>query len=228
VKASNSHLGVCFDVDGSRILIVDENGLEISFEDILMLFVSYNKRIQNSTGSTIVTTPAISSVVKEYIEESGFPLKTIENFPGELSRQIREERACFAASDTLKFYFPNYAPFSDGNFILLKILEIMTEQNDLLSSLTRGFPKGIKVNKTIPISSDIIDNIHNKLREITENKNYTFHDIINELKIIQDDVYTNIKVALYRDALLLSAESDDKDKARKMISEIEKMISEIQ
>jgi phosphomannomutase len=27
VKASNSHLGVCFDVDGSRILILDENGL---------------------------------------------------------------------------------------------------------------------------------------------------------------------------------------------------------
>jgi phosphomannomutase len=228
VKASNSHLGVCFDIDGSRILLVDENGLELNFEDLLMLFVTYNKRIQNSEGSTIVTTPAISSVVKDYIEQSGFPLKTVENFPGELSRQIREERACFAASDTLKFYFPNYAPFSDGNFILLKILEIMTEQNDLLSSLTRGFPKGIKVNKTVPISSDIIDQIHNKLREITEEKNYNFHDIINELKIIQDDVYTNIKVALYRDALLLSAESDDKDKARKMISEIEKMVAEIQ
>ncbi|MCK4781147.1 MAG: hypothetical protein KAT57_13190, partial [Candidatus Lokiarchaeota archaeon] len=33
VKASNSHLGVCFDVDGSRILVIDENGLEINYED---------------------------------------------------------------------------------------------------------------------------------------------------------------------------------------------------
>ncbi|TFF95666.1 MAG: hypothetical protein EU544_02290, partial [Promethearchaeota archaeon] len=39
VKASNSHLGVCFDVDGSRILVIDENGLEVTFEDLLMLFI---------------------------------------------------------------------------------------------------------------------------------------------------------------------------------------------
>ena len=36
VKASNSQLGVCFDVDGSRILVLDENGLEISL--ILSLY----------------------------------------------------------------------------------------------------------------------------------------------------------------------------------------------
>ncbi|MBD3196188.1 MAG: hypothetical protein GF317_14115, partial [Candidatus Lokiarchaeota archaeon] len=157
VKASNSHLGVCYDVDGSRVLIIDENGLEVSFEDLFMLFVSYEKRIQNSKGNPIITTNSVSSVVQEFIEDNGFPVKQVENFPGELSRQIRQQRACFAASDTLKFYFPQFAPISDGNFILLKTLEIMTQENDLLSSLTRGFPKGIKINKTIPVKSDSID-----------------------------------------------------------------------
>ncbi|MFW9938959.1 MAG: hypothetical protein ACFFD5_15035, partial [Candidatus Thorarchaeota archaeon] len=142
VKASNSHLGVCFDVDGSRLLVIDENGLEVSFEDLLMLFVAYDERIQKSKSNTIITTPSISSVVKKYIEDNGFPLKLVENYPGEISRQIREERACFAAADTFKYYFPQFAPFSDGNFILLKILEIMATQKDLLSSLIRGFPKG--------------------------------------------------------------------------------------
>ncbi|MFX1590564.1 MAG: hypothetical protein ACFFC1_20715, partial [Promethearchaeota archaeon] len=132
VKASNSHLGVCFDVDGSRVLVIDENGLEIGFEDLLMLFISFDKRIQKSKGNTIVTTPSISPIVRNFIEDGGFPVKQVENYPGEISRQIREERACFAAADTLKFYFPEFAPFSDGNFILLKILEIMTAQNDLL------------------------------------------------------------------------------------------------
>jgi len=40
IKASNSHLGVCFDVDGSRLLVLDENGLEVIFEDLLMLFIA--------------------------------------------------------------------------------------------------------------------------------------------------------------------------------------------
>ena len=227
VKASNSHLGVCFDVDGSRILLIDENGLETSFEDLLMLFISFDKRIQKSKGNTIITTPSISPIVRNFIEDGGFPVKRVENYPGEISRQIREERACFAAADTLKFYFPEFAPFSDGNFILLKILEIMTAQNDLLSSLTKGFPKGIKINKTIPVSQELIDNIHNRLREVVEENSYRYHDVINELKIIEDDSYIIIKVALHRNALLLSAESEDKDKAQEMIKTMEKVISEL-
>jgi len=227
VKASNSHLGVCFDVDGSRILVVDENGLEISYEDLLMLFVTFDKRIQNSKANTIITTPSIPLVVKKFIEDSGFPIKQVENYPGEISRQIREERACFAAADTLKFYFTEFAPFSDGNFILLKILEIMTAQDDLLSSLTRGFPKGTKINKTIAVSQDVIENIHNRLREVAEETGYRYHDIINELKIIDDNGYTLIKVALHRDAILLSAESEDKNEAQKMIDKLEKIISKL-
>ena len=227
VKASNSHLGVCFDVDGSRILVIDENGLEISFEDLLMLFITFDKRIQRSKSNTIITTPSISPVVKNFIEDGGFPTKQVENYPGEVSRQIREERACFAAADTLKFYFTEYSPFSDGNFILLKILEIMTAQNDLLSSLTRGFPKGTKINKTVPVSPELIENVHNRLREIADEKGYQYHDIINELKIINDETYTVIKVALYRNAILLSAESDEKEKAQEMILELEKIIKEI-
>jgi len=227
VKASNSHLGVCFDVDGSRILVIDENGLEISFEDLLMLFITFDKRIQKSKANTIITTPSLSPVVKNFIEDGGFPIKQFKNLPGEISRQIREERACFAAADTLKFYFTEYAPFSDGNFILLKILEIMTVQNDLLSSLTRGFPKGIKINKTVPVSPELIDNIHNRLREVADEKGYEYHDIINELKIISDDTYTIIKVALYRNAILLSAESEEKEKAQEMILELEKIISSL-
>jgi mannose-1-phosphate guanylyltransferase/phosphomannomutase len=227
VKASNSHLGVCFDVDGSRILVMDENGIEIAFEDLLMLFISFDKRILRSKANTIITTPSISPVVRDFIEDGGFPLKLVENQPGEISRQIREERACFAAADTLKFYFPEFAPFSDGNFILLKILEIMTQENDLLSSLTKGFPKGIKVNKTVPVSGDIIDNIHNRLRELVEDNGYQYHDIINELKIIEDDGYTLIKVALYRNSIILSAESKEKERAQKMISDLEKLISEL-
>ncbi|MFX1589363.1 MAG: hypothetical protein ACFFC1_14510 [Promethearchaeota archaeon] len=227
VKASNSHIGVCFDVDGSRILVIDENGLEVSFEDLLMLFVAYDERIQKSKSNTIITTPSISTVVHKFIEESGYPLKLVENYPGEISRQIREERACFAAADTFKYYFSQYAPFSDGNFILLKILEIMASQKDLLSSLTRGFPKGIKINKTIPISSETINIIHNRLREVMDDHKLRYHDIINELRVFDDDVYIDIKVALNRDAILLSSESQDKTKAKKMIDQISKIISEL-
>ena len=224
VKASNSHLGVCFDIDGSRILLIDENGLEISFEDMLMLFVSYDDRIIKSKSNTIITTPTLSPVAKKYIEESGYPIKEVENYPGEISRQIREERACFAAADTLKFYFPQLAPISDGNFILIKILEIMSLKEDLISSLTRGFPKGKKVNKSIPISQELVENIHDHLRSMAEENGFKYHYILNEIKIISDGVCVTIKSALSRNSILLSGESDDINKAQELVNTIEKLI----
>ena len=227
IKASNSHLGVCFDVDGSRILILDENGLEISFEDLLMLFVTYEERIKKSVSNTIITTPSISPIVVKYIEDSGHPVKQYENYPGEISRQVREHRACFGAADTLKFYFPQYAPFSDGNFILLKLLEIMTKENDLLSALIRGFPKGIKVNKSIPVPSKVLENIHNKLIKFAETHNLKYHDIINELKILDEDANLTIKVALNRDSILLSSEAKDPKKSKEMIETISHLVSDL-
>ena len=101
----------------------------------------------------------------------------------------------------------------------------MALQKDLLSELMKGFPKGIKVNKTIPISSEGLETIHNKLIEFADEQNLKYQDIINELKIIDDDVYVNIKVSLNRNAILLSAESDDKHKSEKMISMLSKRLS---
>jgi len=226
VKASNSHLGICFDVDGSRILVLDESGLEVNFEDLLMLFVTYDERITSSKSNAIITTPSVSTTVKDFITENGYPLKEVENYPGEISRQIREERACFAAADTLKFYFPEFAPFSDGNFILLKILEIMTQQNDLLSSLTKGFPKGVKKSKSIPVSQKVIDNFHNKLIKIVEENGYKYHDIINELKVVDEKkkVSTQIKLSLYRNAVQLSSESDNMNTANEMLETLGNII----
>ena len=93
--------------------------------------------------------------------------------------------------------------------------------------MTRGFPKGIKVNKTVPVLSEVIDNIHNRLREVTDKRGYKYHDIINELKIIDDDGYITVKVALHRNAILLSAESEEKESAQQMINEWEKIITEL-
>jgi len=101
----------------------------------------------------------------------------------------------------------------------------MALQKDLLSSLNKGFPKGIKVNKTIPVSPKVMETIHNKLIEFADEQNLKYQDIINELKIIDDDVYVNIRVSLNRNAILLSAESDDKHKSEKMISELSKILS---
>ena len=98
---------------------------------------------------------------------------------------------------------------------------------DLISSLTRGFPKGIKVNKTIPVSVEAMENMHNRLIEFADEHELKYQDIINELKIIDEDVYVKIKVALNRNAISLSAESEDTRKSEKMIEKLSKIITNL-
>jgi len=86
--------------------------------------------------------------------------------------------------------------------------------------------RGIKANKSITVSQDVIETFHNKLRKIVEENGFKYHDIINELKIIDENnnVFTQVKVSLYRNAILLSAESDNVKAAKNMINELEEII----
>jgi len=64
------------------------------------------------------------------------------------------------------------------------------------------------------------------LRIIVEENGFKYHDIINELKIIDEEnkVFTQVKISLYRNAILLSAESDDVKSSKNMINELEEII----
>ena len=85
------------------------------------------------------------------------------------------------------------------------------------------------MNKTIPILPEVIEQFHNELRKTIEANGYKYHDIINELKIIDDDkkVSTDVKLSLYRNAVLLSAESEDVKAAKDMVKELEDLINNL-
>jgi hypothetical protein len=105
----------------------------------------------------------------------------------------------------------------------------MTNQDDLLSSLIKGFPKGVKLNRTIPLLPEIIEKFHNELHVAVEQHGYKYRDIINELKVVDENkkVSVSIKLSLYRNAVMLSAESDNVDAAKEMIRDLEKLISDL-
>ena len=105
----------------------------------------------------------------------------------------------------------------------------MAQQDDLISSLTKGFPKGVKINKTINLSLEVVENFHNLLRKMVEEQGYQYYDIINELKILDNNktTSTTVKVSLNRNTVLLSSESEDPKDAKEMSTTIEKLINDM-
>jgi phosphomannomutase len=226
VRASRSDLGICYSSDGQRFVIVDETGLEIDFEDLFMLFVTHDEKIQESKPNTIIISETASSILDNYVKRQGFNLIRKPSKPGMISRSIREERACFAAADSNEFYFPYFGPISDGTLTLIKLLDIMASKNALLSNLTRNFPKPNKISKKVTLDSKFIDNFHDFITKKINKHKLEYIDILNEVKIIKDGVNITIKISLSRDAVILSTEDDETKDTNEKLKEIEEILLE--
>ncbi|MHA1339827.1 MAG: hypothetical protein ACTSRZ_06755 [Promethearchaeota archaeon] len=227
IKSANANLGFIFDPDGTRILILDETGNIVDFEDIFMLFISNDKGIKKSKANPIFTTYSCSKILDDYAKNLGYSLKRVENMPGVISRKIRMERGAFGASDTNKFYFPQYGPFSDGLLNALKILEIIAEKDEPLSSLIRNFPKTLKVSKTLNVSPYLLENYDKIIKAKLKDKNVLIMDIMLGIKIVYDKyLWVQIRPSLYRDSLIFTSEGPDTKSCEELIRDIEKILKE--
>lgn len=233
VKAADADLGVVFDSDGSRLLVFDETGTLVDFEDLIMLLISNDDYIQKNKESPIITTSCCSRIIDEFAKNYKFTIHRVVNLPGEISSKIRQERAIFGAADTFKFYFPIYGPFPDGTFTLLKLLEVLSKREESLSSLVRNFPKPIKVYRSINVSKDVVYNFQQILKENLKSQNLLILDTLIGIKIIYKEgtpetefkaSWVMVRPSLHRNSMIITAETPDPETSEKLIQNIEEIL----
>lgn len=223
VQASNASLGVIMDPDGSRALYIDDHGNIISFAELMMLFMSELSPIKISKNNPIIVSDSSSKIIDTYAEQMGYKIKRVENNPGNISRTVREEHSSFAASDTFKFYFPNYGPFSDATFATLMILQVLAISDEPLSSILRSFPRKIRTSKTIMTNEDP-QGIMMRLRANLIEKKYKLEDMIFGIKVIKPKKWVIISHSLFQNAIILNCESEEPDGGKDLISELEELV----
>ncbi|MHA1110642.1 MAG: hypothetical protein ACTSRE_06035 [Promethearchaeota archaeon] len=230
VKAADADLGVIFDSDGSRLLVFDETGTLVDFEDIIMLLISNDEYIIKNKENPFIITTCCSRIIDEYAKNFGYKINRVVNLPGEISSKIRQERGIFGAADTFKFYFPIYGPFPDGTFTLLKLLEVLSKRDEPLSSLVRNYPKTIKVYRSINVSKKILYNFRQVIKEKLKSENLLILDTLIGIKIVFNEgteksefkaSWVMIQPSLQRNSLIVSSETPDPETSEKLIEIIE-------
>nr|MDO8119125.1 hypothetical protein [Candidatus Sigynarchaeota archaeon] len=225
IKASSAELGVVMDVDGSRALYLDETGSIADFDQILAIFLLYEKSIKNNRQSPVILSQSPSSIIPKICADCEQQFFEVDNTPGVISEKIKEYRAIFGASNTGKFYFAEYGPFSDANLTTLKLLEIMGETGMPLSKLTRETPKTIKGFKDMTINAEVLDELFNIFDVNKKKSSYTVIDALYGIKVIfEPGSWVLLKPSLHRDAIELSAESPNKETINEMIKEMERIL----
>ncbi|MHA1681404.1 MAG: hypothetical protein ACTSUE_10370 [Promethearchaeota archaeon] len=227
VKASGADLGVAMDVDSSRAIYFDETGSIADYDQIISMFLQHEKSIRNNRQSSIVVAQSVSHIIGEMCNDNDQKVFLVKNVPGMISEKIREHRAIFGASDTGKFYFSEYGPFSDANLTVLKILEIMGETEMSLSKLLRETPKTNKSFKDISINIDVIKELSHIFNPVNKTFEFAVVDVLYGIKLIfEPSSWIIIKPSLHRDAIELFAESASREMESKMIRRVEEILFE--
>jgi len=138
VKKSGAMLGVGYDGDGDRAVVIDETGAVLDLDEQLSLLLNYIVK----EGCTVVSTVEASLAVREAVERGGGKLVVTEVGSRNVAEMIRMTGAVFGGEPCGEYIFPEEINSPDGMMIALKFIELACREGKLsrLKGKVRKYP----------------------------------------------------------------------------------------
>lgn len=125
VMQHKADLGVCFDGDGDRLIMIDENGEVISGDKILCIAALAMKRRGELKNDTLVATVMSNLGLRDALEKEGIALETTGVGDKLVLERMREKGFSLGGENSGHIIFSDYTTTGDGLLsALLMILEI--------------------------------------------------------------------------------------------------------
>ena len=133
VLSEKADLGVCFDGDADRLMIVDEKGRNIGCDLTTALMVPYF--LEKNPGSAIVYDLRSSHVVQEEIIKNGGIPRRERVGHSYMKKTLRDSHAVFGGELSGHFYYAKNFYADSGMITLVHILNILSASRSSISKL---------------------------------------------------------------------------------------------
>jgi len=142
VKKHKSDLGVCYDPDGDRIGIVDQDGTMIWNDVLVALFAK--DILDYLPGSPIVFNTLCSKSVSDVIKQKkGKPVMWVTGHSF-IKSKVKETRSPFGGELSGHFFFmDNFYGHDDGAFATLRLLSYLQRTKQSLKQAVKKLPQYI-------------------------------------------------------------------------------------
>ncbi len=144
VRDKNADVGVCFDGDADRLMMIDEQGRTIGCDLMTALMVPYF--LAKNPGSAIVYDLRSSHVVPEEIIKHGGTPRRERVGHAYMKKTLRDSHACFGGELSGHFYYRDNFYADSGMITLVHVLNLLgaAEQpvSELIAPLRRYAPSG--------------------------------------------------------------------------------------
>lgn len=220
VLAEKADLGVAFDGDADRMFLVDEKAQPLG-GDMITAMVAKNL-LKKEKGATILYNLICSKAVPQIIEGSGG--RAIRTRVGHalIKPLMKKHNAVFGGEHSGHFYFRNNWFADSGLIALLVCLELISEEDKLLSALIRSIDPYFRTGEI----NSRVDDIPKKLKEIEKHYSFGKIDRLDGITADFGDWWFNVRPSNTEPLLRLNIEADTKEKLEKKKQELLKLIRE--
>lgn len=133
VRDKQADVGVCFDGDADRLMVVDEQGRTIGCDLLTALMVPYF--LAKNPGSAIVYDLRSSHVVPEEIIKHGGTPRRERVGHAYMKKTLRDSHACFGGELSGHFYYRDNFYADSGMITLVHLLNILGTSTKSMSEL---------------------------------------------------------------------------------------------
>lgn len=218
VKKENCALGICFDGDADRMIMVDENGDTIPCDLITALLVPYF--LEKKPRSAIVYDLRSSRVVMEEIIRCGGTPRRERVGHSYMKKAMRDTHAIFGGELSGHFYFEQNFYADSAAIMLMHTLNVIDQKSKPVSEL-------IKPLRRYHSSGEVnfkVDNKEVRMEELARRYGDGKVDHLDGVTVDFKDWWFNCRPSNTEPLLRLNVEAKTKELLNEKLKEIEQQL----
>ncbi len=206
VRETGADLGIAFDGDGDRIGVVDEKG-EVIRADMLLLLLA-RQLLKQYQGATIISEAKSSQLLYEDIQAKGGKAVMWRTGHSLMKAKMKETGALLAGEMSGHFFFADrFFGFDDAVYAGARLMQLLAEQNQPLSTLLDDVPKVVNTPEIIVACPDEV-----KFAVVEKAKIYFAKDDcemieVDGMRLVFDDGWALLRASNTQPALTLRFEA---------------------
>ncbi len=153
VRSNRADLGVAFDGDGDRVLLVDRDGETIDGDRMIGIAALCMAEEKTLSPSIVVTTVMSNIGLETHLEAHGIEVVRTPVGDRHVSKRMHEMSAWVGGEPSGHVIFSEHSPTGDGILTAVKLLEMAHRKGVDLGALARSIPLYPQILRNVPSAS---------------------------------------------------------------------------
>jgi len=229
VKEEKLDIGIAFDGDADRLGVINEKGVLI-YSDMILLLLARSVVKENPGAKIIGEVKCSKNLFDDIRRNGGIPIMW-KTGHSNIKRKIKEEKAPLAGELSGHIFFSDrHHGYDDALYAALRLIEIISNQKDSISNMLKDIPK---MYSTPEIRIDFADNekfvIVDKLIQSIKDENLGLYNLVtvDGIRLENSSGWALVRASNTQPALTIRFEAESEEKLKDMKNYISKKLTSI-